>query len=77
MAGLTIIGLQFSLELLEVVCYTAVFSVVRQRSSPLRDDPKNGCVADYTRRGSHIFGILGDQKIQVGRDLKVGRFLLH
>ena len=30
-----------------------------------------------TRRGSHIFGILGDQKIQVGRDLKVGRFLLH
>ena len=30
-----------------------------------------------TRGGSHIFGLLGDQKIQVGRDLKVGRFLLH
>ena len=34
-----------------VVCYTAVFSVVTQRSSPLwegalRDDTKNGCVAD-------------------------------
>ena len=34
----------------ELVCYTAVFSVVTQRSSPqggaLRDDTKNGCVAD-------------------------------
>ena len=32
-----------------VVCYTAVFSVVTQLSSPgaLRDDTKNGCVADY------------------------------
>ena len=31
-----------------VVCYTAVFSVVTQRTSPgaLRDDTKNGCVAD-------------------------------
>ena len=32
-----------------LVCYTAVFSVVMQRSSPggaLRDDTKNGCVAD-------------------------------
>ena len=32
-----------------VVCYTAVFSVVTQRSSPLealRDDTKNGCVTD-------------------------------
>ena len=28
-----------------VVCYTAVFSVVTKRSS-LRDDTKNGCVAD-------------------------------
>ena len=28
-----------------VVCYTAVFSVVTQRST-LRDDTKNGCVAD-------------------------------
>ena len=27
--------------------------------------------------GSHIFGIKGDQKIQVGRDLKMGRCLLH
>ena len=28
-----------------LVCYTAVFSVVMQSSSP-RDDSKNGCVAD-------------------------------
>ena len=30
------------------VCYTSVFRVVRQHSSPgaLRDDTKNGCVAD-------------------------------
>ena len=27
--------------------------------------------------GSNIFGIKGDQKIQVGRDLKMGRSLLH
>ena len=31
-----------------VVCYTAVFSVVTQRS--VRDDTKNGCVADYQLR---------------------------
>ena len=33
-----------------VVCYTAVFSVVTQRSwgGALREDTKNGCVADYT-----------------------------
>ena len=44
---------------IKLVCYTAVFSVVTQRSSPLtaaeshatllralRDDTKNGCVAD-------------------------------
>ena len=33
-----------------LVCYLAVFSVVTQRSFPLgtlRDDTKNGCVADY------------------------------
>ena len=33
-----------------IVRYTAVFSVVTQRSSPqgaLRDDTKNGCVVDY------------------------------
>ena len=31
-----------------LVCYTAIFRVVTQRSSPpLRDDTKNGCVADY------------------------------
>ena len=30
-----------------LVCYTAVFSVVTQRfSGALRDDTKNGCVAD-------------------------------
>ena len=33
-------------------CYTAVFSVLTQRSlwgGALRDDTKNGCVADYTK----------------------------
>ena len=40
-------------DALLIVCYTAVFSVVTQRSSPLwggalRDDTKNACVADYT-----------------------------
>ena len=40
----------------DLVCYTAVFRVVTQRSSPctndrlwggaLREDTKNGCVAD-------------------------------
>ena len=42
---------QFTLRL---VCYTAVFSVVTQRSSPLNnsDDTKNGCVADYPEIGS-------------------------
>ena len=38
-----------------VVCYTAVFSVVKQRSlwgGALRDDTKNGYVADYPRRRS-------------------------
>ena len=29
-----------------LVCYTAVFSVVTQLSSLLRDNSKNGCVAD-------------------------------
>ena len=40
------------LFLKKVVCYTAVFSVVTQRFSPLgvlRDDTKNGCVADYIK----------------------------
>ena len=39
-----------------IVCYKAVFSVVTQRSSglwggALRDDTKNGCVADYLEQG--------------------------
>ena len=34
---------------LGIVCYTAVFSVVTQRGGALRDDTKNGCVADYAR----------------------------
>ena len=42
----------------DIVCYTGVFCVVTQRSSlgALRDDTKNGCVADYTGSGfcSHI-----------------------
>ena len=32
-----------------LVCYTAVFRVVKQCSSPLRDDTKNGCVAGYSK----------------------------
>ena len=46
--------------LLEIVCYTAVFSVVTQRSAPqawgaLRDDTENDCVADNTaaKRNAH------------------------
>ena len=32
----------------DVVCYTAVFSVITQRvGGALRDDTKNGCVVDY------------------------------
>ena len=36
----------------KLVCYTAFFRVVTQRSSwggSLRDDAKNGCVADYNK----------------------------
>ena len=36
--------------MLRVVCYTAIFSVVTQRSSPLSGEErcvKNGCVANY------------------------------
>ena len=36
---------QFVQFILALVCYKAVFRVVTQRS--LRDDTKNGCVADY------------------------------
>ena len=36
----------------ELVCYTAVFSVVTQWGGALRDDTKNGCVADYLRASS-------------------------
>ena len=32
-----------------LVCYTAAFSVITQRA--LRDDAKNGCVADYATTG--------------------------
>ena len=33
---------------IQIVCYTAVFSVVTQRwGGALRDDSKNDCVADY------------------------------
>ena len=37
-----------------LVCYTAVFSVVTQRYEELRDDTKNGCVADYRGTGKYI-----------------------
>ena len=63
----------FRLSRVLLVCYTVFFSVVTQRSSPqgrgpLRDDTKNGCVADkstfrslekhskiFYRGGSRIF----------------------
>ena len=43
-----------------IVCYTAVFIVVTQRSfshwgEALRDDTKNGCVADYYNQGQKEF----------------------
>ena len=50
---------QLDTSIPQVVCYTAVFSVVTQCSFPgewggaLRDDTKSGCVADYTSSISH------------------------
>ena len=42
-----------------LVCYTAVFRVVTKRSSPLggalRDDAKDGRVADYVHVGKLLF----------------------
>ena len=51
----------FIVETKTVVCYTAVFRVVTQCSSPLwggalRDNTKNGCVADYEDGGSNENG---------------------
>ena len=38
-----------------LACYTAVFRVVKQCSSPLRDGTENGCVAGYSKsRGQTI-----------------------
>ena len=42
-----------------VACYTAVFSVVMQRGGVLRDDTKNGCVADYRYHKSCIIPLGG------------------
>ena len=42
-----------------VVCYRAVFSVVMQRGGVLRDDTKNGCVADCRYRKSCIIPLGG------------------
>ena len=42
-------NIEISVFYITLVCYTAVFSVVTQSSSgggALRDDTKNGCVAD-------------------------------
>ena len=46
----------FQLFMTFLVCYTAVFSVVTQRSwrGALRDDSKNGCVADYDFPGRTV-----------------------
>ena len=51
---------EFPKSPIRLVCYTAVFSVITQRSSggALRDDTKNGCVADYYSirlAGSHFW----------------------
>ena len=53
-----------------VVCYTAVFSVVTQRSSQaLRDDTKNGCVADYRKWGLLAFYLPGSWQICITKFL--------
>ena len=48
------VGSAFSMAWSPEACYAAVFNVVTQRSSPgggaLRDDTKNGCVADWVTR---------------------------
>ena len=49
----------------EVVCYTAVFSVVR-------DDTKNDCVADYPRRASEILRGVVSKRRQFPRGLLLG-----
>ena len=41
----------------EIVCYTAVFSVVT-----VRDDTKNGGVADYKREWSSSFSLVSQEK---------------
>ena len=64
------------LPALSLVCYAAVFSVVTQRSSPqrgaLRDDTKNGCVADYVITGK----IVEDEAIYDSQRFLVEDFFL-
>ena len=55
-----------------LVCYTAVFRVVTQRSSPLwggalRDDTKNGCVADWICLQIHKFRSINRSFASYGR----------
>ena len=51
---------------MRVVCYTAVFSAVTQRGGALRDDTKNGCVADYHEGDTFIYPHLHQQNQSVG-----------
>ena len=56
-----------------LVCYTAVFSVVTQYSSweeTLRDDTKNGCVADYGAADKREISLRGRRKMENGEEKK-------
>ena len=55
----------------QVVCYTAVFSVVTQSS--LHDDTKNGCVADYISGYTRLISLTPEQSI----GLVMFRLFLH
>ena len=56
-----------------LVCYTAVFSVVTQYSSwekTLRDNTKNGCVADYGAADKRKISLRGRRKMENGEEKK-------
>ena len=56
-----------------LVYYTVVFSVVTQNSSwekTLRDDTKNGCVADYGAADKREISLRGRRKMKNGEEKK-------
>ena len=56
-----------------LVYYTVVFSVVTQNSSwekTLRDDTKNGCVADYGAADKREISLRGRRKMENGEEKK-------